>query len=138
MPKTAAQEIAKAIPPASGNTDRPRSRRSQDGSARLDKLLNDGLVVLSCDLRGKKPSDRLFRKALEELQAAGVSPHETLHVGSRMLQDIVPAKRLGMKTALFAGDKTSIQATPEQLKESATRPDVLLTELGQIREVVGS
>jgi len=55
-----------------------------------------------------------------------------------MTQDIIPAKRLGMKTALFAGDKTSIQATSDQLKESATRPDVLLTELGQIREVVGS
>ena len=115
-----------------------RGLSAQDGSARLDELLNDDLVVLSCDLRGKKPSDRLFRTALEKLQAAGVSPHETLHVGSRMLQDIIPAKRLGMKTALFAGDKTSIQATPEQLKESATRPDVLLTELGQIREVVGS
>ena len=44
----------------------------------------------------------------------------------------------GDESALFAGDKTSIQATPDQLKESATRPDVLLTELGQIREVVGS
>jgi FMN phosphatase YigB (HAD superfamily) len=115
-----------------------RGLTAQDGSARLEDLLSDGLVVLSCDLRGKKPSDRLFRKALEELQAAGVSPHETLHVGSRMTHDIIPAKRLGMKTALFAGDKTSIQATSDQLKESATRPDVLLTELGQIREVVGS
>ena len=112
--------------PRSSSNAAWRPRTARPGST---TLLNDGLVVLSCDLRGKKPSDRLFRKALEDLQAAGVSPHETLHVGSRMLQDIIPAKRLGMKTALFAGDKASIQATPEQLKESATRPDVLLTEL---------
>ena len=51
-------------------------------------------------------------------------------------QDLMPAKRLGMRTALFAGDKASLQATPEQLKEPASRPDVLLTELSQITEVV--
>jgi FMN phosphatase YigB (HAD superfamily) len=61
-----------------------------------------------------------------------------LHVGSRISQDLLPAKRLGMKTALFAGDKVSLQATTEQLKDSASRPDVLLTELSQIAEVVGS
>ena len=115
-----------------------RCLTAQDGSVRLDDVLNDGLVVLSHELRGKKPSERLFRKALDELQAAGVSPSEVLHVGSRMQQDIIPAKRLGMKTALFAGDKSSIQATTEQLKDHATRPDVLLTELDQITEVVGS
>ena len=115
-----------------------RGLSAQDGSARLDDLLNDDLVVLSCDLRGKKPSERLFRQALESLQQAGLAPEEILHVGSRMQQDIIPAKRLGMKTALFAGDKVSVQATSEQIKEAATRPDVLLTELDQITEVVGS
>jgi hypothetical protein len=41
-----------------------------------------------------------------------------------------------MRTALFAGDKASLQATPEQLKDPASRPDVLLTALDQILEVV--
>jgi FMN phosphatase YigB (HAD superfamily) len=94
-------------------------------------------VVLSHEVRGRKPSDRLFRAALEKLQAEGLSPGEVLHVGSRIKEDLMPARRLGMKTALFAGDKTSLQATPEQLKDPAGRPDVLLTELGQIAEVVG-
>ena len=115
-----------------------RGLSAQDGSARLDDLLSPSLVVLSCDLRGKKPSERLFRKALDDLQSEGVSPEEILHVGSRMHQDIIPARRLGMRTALFAGDKASLQATADQLKDSATRPDVLLTELDQITEVVGS
>ena len=39
-------------------------------------------------------------------------------------------------TALFAGDKASLQATAEQLKDAHSRPDVLLTELNQIMEVV--
>ncbi len=59
-----------------------------------------------------------------------------LHVGSRVTRDIVFAKRLGMKTALFAGDRASLQATGEQMKEGPGRPDVLLSDLGEITEVV--
>jgi hypothetical protein len=51
--------------------------------------------------------------------------------------DLVPAKRLGMRTALFAGDRESLQASKEQLKDPAMRPDALLTELPQIAELVG-
>ena len=100
-------------------------------------MLTDGLVVLSCDVRGRKPSERLYRQALTALQEKGVGPAEVLHIGSRIVQDLATARRLGMRTALFAGDKTSLQATPEQLKEPASRPDVLLTELEQITEVLG-
>lgn len=109
----------------------------QDANLRLDDVFTDGLTVLSCDVRGKKPSERLFRRALELLQERGISPGEVLHIGSRVQHDLVPARRLGMRTGLFAGDKTSLQATPEQLKEPPGRPDVLLTELAQIAEVVG-
>ena len=60
-----------------------------------------------------------------------------LHVGSRITQDLAPAHRLGMRTALFAGDRASLQATPEQLKDPNLRPDVLLTEPAQVAAVVG-
>jgi FMN phosphatase YigB (HAD superfamily) len=109
----------------------------RQGQDRLDDLLTEGLVVLSCDVRGRKPSERLYRHALTALAERGIEASEVLHVGSRIALDIVPARRMGMKTALFAGDKTSLQATPEQLKEASSRPDVLLTELSQITEVVG-
>jgi hypothetical protein len=114
-----------------------RGLAAQDGGARLEELLTEGLVTLSHEVRGRKPSERLFRRAVEGLEKKGVSPGEVLHVGSSLARDLVPAKRLGMATALFAGDKTSLQATPEQLKEGASRPDVMLTELAQIAEVVG-
>jgi FMN phosphatase YigB (HAD superfamily) len=71
------------------------------------------------------------------LNEKGISPAEVLHVGSRVTQDLVPARRLGMHTALFAGDRASLQATPEQLKDPNARPDILLTEPAQIAEVVG-
>ena len=38
---------------------------------------------------------------------------------------------------LFVGDKGSLQASPDQCKEIASKPDVLLTELSQIAEVIG-
>lgn len=114
-----------------------RGLAAQDGEAKLDDVMTDGLVVLSHELRGRKPSERLFRHALEKAQALGLSAGEVLHVGSSVPRDLLPAKRLGMATALFAGDKASLQATAEQLKEASSRPDVLLTELGQITEVVG-
>ncbi len=114
-----------------------RGLEAQAPDARLEQWLTDGLTVLSCDVRARKPSERLFRQAVNALAEKGIAPAEVLHVGSRIQQDLVPARRLGMKTALFAGDRTSLQATPEQLREPACRPDVLLTELEQITSVIG-
>ena len=95
------------------------------------------LRVLSADHKVKKPFDDLFRTAAAACRAKGVAPEEVLHVGSSVLRDIAPAKKAGFRTALFAGDKNSLRATGDQLKDPHLRPDVLLTELPQIAEVVG-
>jgi FMN phosphatase YigB (HAD superfamily) len=114
-----------------------RGLSRQDPTAKLEMLLDADASVLSCDVRGKKPSERLFKQALAGLAQRGITPGQVLHVGSRLQQDLIPARRLGMRTALFAGDRASLQATPEQLKDQNTRPDSLLTELSQIAEVIG-
>jgi FMN phosphatase YigB (HAD superfamily) len=114
-----------------------RGLAGQDKECLLDKLLDKDSTVLSHEIRGRKPSERLFRQVLTALNQQGIAPNQILHVGSSIPRDLVPARRLGMRTALFAGDKTSLQATAEQLKESTGRPDVLLTELKQIAEVIG-
>ena len=93
--------------------------------------------VLSADKRARKPSDTLFRAAAQLAGARGLSRSDVLHVGSNLTRDIAPAKRIGFHTALFAGDRDSVVATREELKDPATRPDVLLTELPQILEVIG-
>ena len=85
---------------------------------------------------------RSIRLARHHFHAAGthdrlrISADQVLHIGSRILNDVAPARRVGMKTGLFAGDKSGLQATPELLKDPATRPDVLLTHLEQIKEIV--
>jgi hypothetical protein len=114
-----------------------RGLAAQGPEARLEGLLSDGLTVLSHEARAKKPSERLFRQALSRLSERGIAPGQVLHVSSRLQPDLVPARRLGMRTALFAGDRGSLQATAEQLNQPASRPDVLLTKLKQIADVVG-
>lgn len=91
---------------------------------------------ISSELRCRKPSENLFRAALRSLRERGIEAHETLHVGSSLARDLVPAKKAGMRTALFAGDRASLAATSEQLKDPQQRPDALLTELPQIAQVV--
>jgi histidinol phosphatase-like enzyme len=113
-----------------------RGLAAQDSTVRCQDVLDDKAEALSYALRGRKPSERLFRHTLQALTDRDIAPAQVLHVGSRLTQDIIPAKRLGMRTALFAGDRASLQATPEQLKEPASRPDVMLTELTQLTEVV--
>jgi FMN phosphatase YigB (HAD superfamily) len=114
-----------------------RGLAQQRGGVPFAQLFDHSIQALSCEVGGHKPSERLFKHCLKHLQAQGITPAQTLHVGSRLELDLVPAKKLGMRTALFAGDKESLQTTKEQLKNPATRPDALLTELPQIAELVG-
>ncbi len=113
-----------------------RGLTAQDPAARVDELFDKDLRALSFEVGAKKPSERLFEKVLTQLEQRGIGPQETLHIGSRIALDIVPAKKLGMRTALFAGDKASLAVTPEQLKDPACRPDALITELAQIVDLV--
>jgi putative hydrolase of the HAD superfamily len=113
-----------------------RCLRRQDPDFDLDATVPVAMRVISGEKRAKKPSDTLFKAAAQAAAAKGISPGEVLHVGSNLLRDIAPAKKAGFRTALFAGDRNSLSATPEQMKDPATRPDVLLTELPQILEVI--
>lgn len=94
------------------------------------------LRFISAERKAKKPSDTLFKLAAQALGEKGIRPGDVLHVGSNLTRDIGPAKKHGFRTALFAGDKNSLSATGEQLKDPATRPDVMLTELPQVLEVI--
>jgi len=95
------------------------------------------LQFLSCDYKARKPSPTFLDGVMESLEKQGIEPFEVLHVGSSIPRDIVPAKKLGFRTALFAGDKASLVATAEQMKDPASRPDLLITELPQLAQIAG-
>jgi len=118
-------------------TQLARGLTKQDEAIRLNELMPPANRVFSFQHRARKPSDLVLQAAVEAMGAHGIDPHEILHVGSSLPRDIGPAKKWGMRTALFAGDKGSLVATAEQLKDSQHRPDALLTDLGQVVELVG-
>lgn len=114
-----------------------RGLKAQDPGLNLDALLPPELRILSCEVKVRKPSETIFRQASVALAARGIRPEETLHVGSKLGRDIAPAKKLGFHTALYAGDRSSLDAAPDLLKDPVYRPDALITELGQIAQVIG-
>jgi FMN phosphatase YigB (HAD superfamily) len=114
-----------------------RGLKAQDASLNFDQVFLPALRSLSYEVKARKPSDTLFRHAVAQLAAQGIKPEQALHVGSRVARDIAPARKMGMKTALYAGDKSSLEASAEALKDPAQRPDALLTELAQVTHLLG-
>lgn len=113
-----------------------RCLKAQNDGLNVDELLPPARRSLSCEVKARKPSETLFRHALQALAGRGVRPENVLHVGSRLSRDVVPAKKLGMRTALYAGDKVALEATAEALKDPAQRPDAMLLELSQVTQLL--
>ncbi|AWM38588.1 hypothetical protein GobsT_32340 [Gemmata obscuriglobus] len=113
-----------------------RCVRQQNPDFELRAVIPAAMQIVSSDRKARKPSDTLFKAAAELAAGRGFVPAQVLHVGSNLERDIGPAKRHGFRTALFAGDKASLTATGEQLKDPALRPDALVTELPQVLELV--
>jgi FMN phosphatase YigB (HAD superfamily) len=114
-----------------------RALGRQGKLSNLSELIDTEIMALSHDVGARKPSERLFRDLIAKLAPRDIAPNQVLHVGSNLPNDVTPARRLGFRTALFAGDKSSVAATKEQLNEPTARPDVLVTELSQIADMVG-
>ena len=114
-----------------------RALARQGKLSHLSELMDTELEALSFQVGAKKPSERLFRALVAQLAPRDIAPNQVLHVGSNLPNDVTPARRLGFRTALFAGDKSSVVATKEQLNEPTSRPDVLVTDLRQLVDIVG-
>jgi putative hydrolase of the HAD superfamily len=92
------------------------------------------LTIFSFKQHKAKPDKALYILAKERLKKFHIKPESVLYVGNDMLNDICPAKRVGFKTALFAGDKRSLRLRREKVK--GIQPDTVLTELNQIQKVL--
>ncbi len=113
-----------------------RALRAQGTLPPLGALINLPGSVLSFQEGLRKPSPALYERSVQRFAAEGIKPQEILHVGSRLADDVAVAKKAGMKTALYAGDMTSLRATREEMKNPELRPDRLLTDLLQIRSIL--
>ncbi len=94
-------------------------------------------LALSYRVGFRKPSKILFETSVKQFEKAGVSAGEILYISSRIRGDLGVAKKMGMKTALYAGDQASLEASPKDLKDAALKPDRLIVELRQVESVLG-
>jgi len=83
-----------------------------------------------------KPSRRLFEMAAGELAERSIAPRQAIYVGNDMLHDVLAARDVGFRTALFAGDARSLRLRSDDPRVNDISPDVVLTELGQLAECI--
>ncbi len=113
-----------------------RALRSQGNVPHLRGVFPDSLNTLSHEWGIRKPSISLYAQAIYRFKEAGIEPHQILYIGTRMKDDLAVAKSCGLRTVLYAGDKSSLQATADDLRNPDTRPDRLITELEQLRDIL--
>jgi putative hydrolase of the HAD superfamily len=90
------------------------------------------LVFFSYRFGYAKPSRFLYDMAARQLHQRGISPDAVLYVGNDILNDISPAKAVGFKTALFAGDARSLRLRKDDRRCSHVTADLVITDLIQL------
>ena len=96
----------------------------------------DNLSVFSFKLRKAKPDTAIFKPMLQSLKENyNILPGESVFIGNDMYKDIYPAKALGMKTVLFAGDKRSLRLREDIPEAAGLNPDAVITDLEQIKQI---
>lgn len=85
-----------------------------------------------------KPSPRPYEVALTGLaQAHALRPDQVLYIGNDRRNDIWPASRLGLRTALFAGDARSLRLREDDPDLVDLRPERVVTDLRQVPLLLG-
>lgn len=98
--------------------------------------LEPELQIYSYEHLHAKPGSRLYSLAAERLDARGIEAAESLYVGNDMLNDIMPAHRIGFRTALFAGDSRSLRLRTGDPRVEGVEPDLIVTRLVEICQCI--
>lgn len=85
-------------------------------------------LIFSDEVKLAKPNKQIF---LTALRAMGASPSETIHVGDHVINDVVGAKRLGMKTVWITGFYER-----EDPEDPNSEPDSTVDDLGMVSGAV--
>lgn len=113
-----------------------RGLASQGTLPPLAELFTPECFCLSYREEVRKPSASLYERLLSRFEQIDIAPEQILHVGTRINDDLAIAKRFGMKTALFAGDSLSMQASKAEVRDPELKPDRLITKLSQLAEIL--
>jgi putative hydrolase of the HAD superfamily len=103
----------------------------------FEKLRFDpDLIFFSYQYGQAKPSAYLFEKAAHHLYLKGISAKNTLYLGNDMINDVIPAGKVGFQTALFAGDSRSLRLHKDDPDCHCKTADLVITDLIQLLEVI--
>ncbi len=108
-----------------------------DPTMALGGVVNADLVAMSFQFGIRKPSPSLYAVAAEQYRNAGIEPGQVLYVSHRLHDDLAVAKKFGFRTALYAGDEKVCEVDVDDLRNPEIKPDRLLTEIGQVAQIVG-
>jgi len=101
--------------------------------ATLEKRgLDHRLLFFSWREGHAKPSTVMFNRAKQVLVGRGIPAESVLVVGNDLRNDILPAKAVGFKTALFAGDRRSLRQRESDDRCRDVTPDLIVTDLRQL------
>lgn len=116
----------------------PIAWQALTGESLRESGFHPGLLHWSFEEKRKKPDAAFYQGFLEKLERhfPGSDPESVLFVGNDMLKDITPAAGIGMRTALFAGDRRSLRLHEVDPYDPENRPDLILTRLEQLLECV--
>ena len=98
---------------------------SKERLNKLGLLKYIDLVIASAEEGVEKPDLRIFQLALER---ANCKPEEAVMVGDRIDNDMIPAKKIGMKTVWI---KQGFGGLSEQMTE-AQQPDYSVDSLKEL------
>ncbi len=91
-----------------------------------------GLQWYSYQYGRAKPDLWLFEQARSGLSRNGVAASEVLYVGNDILNDVCPARCVGFRTALFAGDARSFRPRLGDPRVAHVVPDLVITDLSML------
>jgi putative hydrolase of the HAD superfamily len=93
---------------------------------------NHDLIFYSYKTGYAKPSTAMFETAAKHLDHMDIPAHAVLYIGNDMLNDVLPAKKTGFRTALFAGDARSLRLRKDHPECRDLSPDIIVTDLIQL------
>ena len=102
------------------------------GSRPEDLGFKSDLIFYSYKSVHAKPSPFMFEAAAKNLRELNIHAKSVLYVGNDMLNDIYPAKIVGFKTALFAGDARSLRLRENHPQCQSLYADIVITDLIQV------
>ena len=79
----------------------------------------------------EKPDIKIFELAIKEL---AVDPTKAIHIGNRIDTDVIPAKKLGMKTVWVRRGEANPDPSDEDLKQA----DITVNDLSNLPALIAA